>query len=80
MKRQKNARLLFMATVDDAIEAETSIAFAIGSGASDYRLLNIPINRASEIFDALDHAAVDEEEEWLRIPPEIVKAHTATDR
>ena len=69
----ENACMLFMDTVDDAVESSVSFSFAIGN--SDYAHLNIPISEAASVFEALRAIEHEEEEElWLRIPPPVIES------
>jgi hypothetical protein len=67
-----NARALFMATVDDAIDQKTSIAYAIGFNPVT---LNVTLKDAPNVFAALATAALAKEkddDEWLRIPGAVL--------
>ena len=67
-----NARALFMATVDDAVEQRTSIAFAIGFNPVT---LNVSLQDAPRLFETLNTALTEHgehDDEWLRIPAAVL--------
>lgn len=77
----QNARLLFMATVDDAMEKGLSIEYATGQAPVT---LDLPVWMAHKFFHSLEQAlskadAEDDDEPWRFIPADEIGALQAAD-
>jgi hypothetical protein len=72
----ENARLLFMATVDDALARKISVQFVTGLPAVT---VNVPISKAPQLFALLESEMTKREGQhqasWLRIAPQAVTEH-----
>ncbi len=69
-----NAKLLFMATVDDCLQSGTSVSFAIGN--QDYRLLSVGLSEAATVFAVIDRLENEENtDDWIGIPPSKIASN-----